>query len=185
MPGEAERCQLGPERGPVQGSGGHLPDVEVTAVGGGPLAVCTLNQVGDDDMGVELGVASPAGAVPERRADEAIGFDEVLPVTSSAGITGLDGQVVEHGADRPIVGSGDLVADMVWPERPKKRRAFGSGERQVVAGASLRAELNAKILSGGRPSGEQVPQGLRVDLADESEPFGRRSDPLPRCFTPT
>ena len=44
---------------------------EVPAVGGGPAAVGALDQVGDDDMGVELGVAGPAGAVPERGADEA------------------------------------------------------------------------------------------------------------------
>ena len=59
------------------------------AVGGGPLAVNTADQIGDDDMGVKLGVAGPAGAVPKRRADETLGFDELLPVTSSAGETGF------------------------------------------------------------------------------------------------
>ena len=77
VPGEAERCELGPQRGAVEGAGGHLPGEEVSPVGGGPATVGALDQVGDDDMGVELGVAGPAGAVPERRADEPLGFDQL------------------------------------------------------------------------------------------------------------
>ena len=136
-------------------------------------------------MGVELGVAGPAGAVPERGADEAVGFDEVLPVASSAGVTRLGGQVVEHGADRPIVGDGDRVVHVTGPERPEKRDALGGGERQVIAGPTLRAELHAQVLSGGGSAGEQVPKHLSIDLADEPEALGGRSDPLAGRFTPT
>ena len=78
LPGETERGQFGPQRRLVQGSGGLLPQVEVAAVGGRPPAVGALDQVGDDHVGVELGVAGPAGAVPEGGADEAVGLDELL-----------------------------------------------------------------------------------------------------------
>ena len=40
LPGEAQRRQLGPQGRPVEGAGGHLPGVEVSAVGSRPPAVC-------------------------------------------------------------------------------------------------------------------------------------------------
>ena len=99
-----ERRQLGAEGGVVEGAGRHLPREEVPAVGGRPAAVGALNQVGDDDMGMELGIASPAGAVPKGGADEPLGLDQLGPAMAPAGVAGLFGEVIEYGGDGLIVG---------------------------------------------------------------------------------
>ena len=83
------------------------------------------------------------------------------------------------------MGGGDGVTDLVRPECPQKRDALGGRERQVVAGASFLGQPGSQVVPGGGPAGEQVPESLGVDLADKSEPFGRRSDPLARRFTPS
>ena len=120
VPGEAEGCELSPECRLVEGPGGLLPQVELPAVGGGPSAVRALDQVGDDDVGVELRVAGPAGAVPEGGADEPVGFDELVTAGAPAGVAGLGGEVVEDGADGPVMGNGDRVADLLGPECPEQ-----------------------------------------------------------------
>ena len=87
-------------------------------------------------------------------------------------------------SDRPVMGGRDGVTDLVWPERPEKGDALGGRERQVVAGASFLGQPGSQVVPGGGPAGEQVPERLGVDLADEPELFGCRADPLARCFTP-
>jgi hypothetical protein len=165
LPDEAERCQLGPQCGPVESSAGHLPGEEVSAIGGRPLAVGTTDQVGDNHVGMELGVAGPAGAVPECSSDEAVGLDELLPITTSAGIASLFGQVVEHGTDRPVVGGRDRVTDMFGAECPEEGDALRSGEREVVAGASFRTQLQAEAVACGGGAGQQVSESPSIDLA--------------------
>jgi hypothetical protein len=96
VPGEAERCQLGPQRGPVEGACGLLPQVELASVGGRPPAVGSVHQIGHDDVGVELGVAGPTGAVPKGRADEAVGFDQLGPASAPTGEAGLGREVIDH-----------------------------------------------------------------------------------------
>ena len=54
-----------------------------------------MDQVGDDDVGVKLGVAGPAGAVPEGGSDEPVGFDELVTSGPPAGVTGFGGEVVK------------------------------------------------------------------------------------------
>ena len=182
VPGEAERSELGPQGGAVERAGGHLPGEEVSPVGSRPATVGTLDQVRDDDMGVELGIASPAGAVTKGRPDEPVGFDQLGPTVATAGIAGLLGEVVEYGGDGPVVGGRDRVTDPARPEGPEQGDALWSGERQVVAGPAARLDLQAQRLTVRRVPGQQVPQGLRFDLADEPEPFGRRPDPLSGCL---
>ena len=103
IPGETEGCQLGPQCGPVEGAGGLLPQVELATVRGRPPAVGSLDQVGHDDVGVELGIAGPAGAVAEGRTDEAVGLDQLRPTTASPGEAGLGREVINHRGDRPVV----------------------------------------------------------------------------------
>ncbi len=182
VPGEAKRCQLGPECGPVERPAGHLPGEEVPTVGGGQATVGALDQVGDDDVSVQLGIPGPTGAMPERGADEAVGLNEVLPVTSWTGVAGLFGEVVEHRGDGPVVGGGDRLADLVRSERPEERDPFGGRERQVVAGASLGSELDPEAGTIGCRARKQVAQHVGIDLADQAEPFGGSADPLSWCL---
>src|ERR1035438_72345 len=88
---------------------------------------------------------------------------------SSPGVTRLGGQMVEHGTDRPVVGDGDGVTDLVGAERPEKGDALRRGERQVVAGTAFLAEAGSEVISNRRLAGEQVPERIGVDLAGESE----------------
>ncbi len=161
VPGQPERGELGAQGGAVEGARRHLPGEEVPPVGGGPATVGALDQVGDDDMGVELGVAGPAGAVPKRRADEPLGFDQLGPGMATAGVAGLLGEVVEHGADGPVVGDRDRVTDLLGSEGPEQGDALGGGERQVVAGPAAWLDLEAQrfpLRPRFRPAGSAEPR---------------------------
>ena len=182
--GDLRVRQLGPERGLVEGAGGLLPGVEMAAVRGRPPTVCALDQVGHDDVGVELGIPSPAGPVAEGSTDEAIGFQQLLSPGTSLDEASLRRQVVEHGADGPVVGDRDRLADLVGSERPQQRDPLGDRERQVVAGTSLGTELDPETATIGCFAREQVAEHVGVDLADQPKPFGGRADPLARRLAP-
>ena len=120
LPAKAEGGPLGPERGLVEGAGGLLPGVEMAAVRGRPPTVCALDQVGHDDVGVELGIPSPAGPVAEGSTDEAIGFQQLLSPGTSLDEASLRRQVVEHGADGPVVGVRDPFPGVIRSKRPQE-----------------------------------------------------------------
>ena len=92
----------------------------MAAVGGRPPAVYPLDQVGDHHVGVELGIAGPAGPVPEGGPDEPVGFGEGLAIGSSPGKGGLLPQLVEYGDHGPVVSLGDLGTDLVGAEGPQQ-----------------------------------------------------------------
>jgi hypothetical protein len=118
LPAKAERCQLSPEGGLVEGAGGLLPGVQVAAVGGRPPTICTLDQVGNDDMSVELGIPGPAGPMAEGGADEAMCLQQLVSPGSSSHEARLRRQLVEHGADGPVVGVRDSVPGVLRSECP-------------------------------------------------------------------
>ena len=118
VPREAERRELGPHCGPVERSSGHLPGEEVSAVGGGPTAVCGLHQVGYHHVRVELGVPGPTGAVSERGADEAVGLDQLGSAMASTGEAGLVRELIDDRGDRPVMGHRDGVTNVGCSERP-------------------------------------------------------------------
>lgn len=77
--------------------------------------------------------------------------------------------MIEHGSDGPVVDDGDGVGDLRGPERPEERHALRGREGQVVAGAPFLAQPHSQVASRSGATGEEVPQRLGVDLADEPE----------------
>src|SRR5690606_8266992 len=67
LPGDAEAAgELGPQVDLVEEPDGPAPRVEVAAVEGAPPIVAAgVGEVGDHDVGVQVRVARPGGAVPE------------------------------------------------------------------------------------------------------------------------
>jgi hypothetical protein len=96
-----------------------------------------LDQIGDEDVGVELGITRPAGPMTEGGTDETIGFQQLLSASTSPDEAGFCRQVVEHGADGPVVDDRDSVPGVIRSEHPQQRDALRCREGQVVAGAAV------------------------------------------------
>ena len=72
-----------------QEAGGAQRRVDTSAVERAPPAVGPAGGVGDEHVPVELRVAGPAGAVPERGSDEAVTvdmLDTVVAASTEAGV---------------------------------------------------------------------------------------------------
>ena len=54
----------------------------------------------------------------------------------------------------------------------------------MVAGPAARLGLEAQRVTLRRVPGQQVPQGLRFDLADKPSPSTVAPNPLSRCLPP-
>ena len=128
VPGEAERRQLGPQRGPVEGAGGHLPGEEVAAVGSGPPAVGAWTRLGTTTWVWSWG--SPARLVRCRKAApmKPLASISCWPPAPRRAIAGLGGQLVEDGGDGPVMGDGDGVTDLGRARTPTAARC-PSGRR--------------------------------------------------------
>ena len=156
----------------------------MAGVGGGPSAVCTSDQVGDDNVGVKLWVTRPAGAVPEGGAEEPVGLDQLVSAGPPSGEAGLGGEVIEDGTNRPVMGNGDRLTDLVRSECPEQRDSLRGGECQVVAGTSILGEPGPQVVPGGGLAGKQISELIRADLTVEPESFRVDSNPPSRCFAP-
>ena len=126
LPTKTERHQLGPEGGTVEAACRHLPGVEVTAVRRRPPTVCALDQIGHDHVGVQLGIAGPAGAMAEGGTDESVGLGQIPAVSSSADEARLGGQVVEDSGDGPVVGGRDGVGHTSDPKAHRSETPLGA-----------------------------------------------------------
>ena len=134
-------------------------------------------------MGVELGVAGPARAVPKRCSDEPLGLDQLGAGMAPAGVGGFFGEVIENGGDGPIVGDRHRLTELLGTEGPQQRDALGGRERQVVARAAAWLDLESQRFPLGRGSSQQVPQSLGFDLANQPELFSSCPDRLSGRFT--
>ena len=91
--------------------------VDRRVVEAGPAPVRPLGRVGDEDVGVELGVAVARGAVAEGGGEVAVAMDELRAAGAATGPASLALHVVEGGVDGAVVGVHDRLA------RPPARRA--------------------------------------------------------------
>jgi len=111
-----------------------------------PAAVRPLGRVGDQDMGVELGVAGAGGAVDVGGGEEAVAGDELVAAATAAAPAGLALQIAERLGDGGGVGFLDLAGDRMAAERPGQRDGLRGREGQVeardrlAAGRGLQAE---------------------------------------------
>ena len=179
-PRHTERGQLGPQRRLVHGGGRLLPQVELAHVGGGPPPVGAADDVRDEDVGVQLRVAGPAGAMPEAGGHEPLGLHQFLPVLPSTDVGGLGRQVVDHSGDGPVMRRGHDVTYLGRPERPQERHALRSGERQIEPGPTANPAHDPQVLSGTAPAVEQVAQDDGIHHSGQMESGRCGADPLSR-----
>ena len=183
-------AQLGLE----QAAGGLLPLMEGMGVEGHVGAVGPLHDVGDQAMGVELGVALARGPVDEGGHREAVRpHPPAHAALLLAGVGGLVLQERQCGGDGLGVGAGDDRRRLGRPERPQQRHRLGTGvggvegERlplavafqQVDAGAGMHALDQGPQLVGldhGRPDRARPPTGPATRLAPR-----RRRGSTRRC----
>ena len=108
--------------------------IDPRVVEAGPAAVGPLGRVGDQDVGVELGVAGPRGAVAVGGGEEARAGNELGAACPSSCPAGLALQVVERGLDRLLVG-GDHARSGCWvTQRPGQGDRLRCREGEIEAG---------------------------------------------------
>ncbi len=108
--------------------------VEEASVQGSPAAVAALSQVGDEDVGMELRVKRPRGAMSKAGSDEAGRLNLRLAAGSAPAPSGLFLQVTDGLFDRLFMGLADLFRDLRRAERPEQADRLGCAEGGVPAG---------------------------------------------------
>lgn len=108
--------QLAPQDCLVDVPGGELVAVERGGVDSAPVAIGTLEQVGDDDVGVQLGVVGATGEVLEGGSDEAFGAGAygvpALALVTADALGDEQLEVVQGFSDRGEVRRADLLGDL-------------------------------------------------------------------------
>src|SRR4051794_5091039 len=120
--------------GLVDVAGGLGVVVDRRVVEPGPAAVRPLGRVGDQDMGVELGISGARGAVEVAGGKEAIAVDELMPSRAAAGPAGFSLQVVQGRFDGGGVGGASLGPHLLAAERPEQGDRLGRGGGGIEAG---------------------------------------------------
>ena len=182
LPADAEPAgQLPPQVRLVDVAGGLRVVVDRRVVEPGPAAVRPTGRVGDEDVGVELGVAGAGGAVEVGGGEEAVAPDEFVAAVAAPGPAGLALHVVERGGDGGAVGGGDLGPGALAAERPGERDRLRRREGEVEAGdrAAPGDVAEAERLAGRRvAAGQHRGQALGVDLAVEAQVDGGGAGPV-------
>jgi hypothetical protein len=151
--------ELGPELGLEDVAGGLGVLIEGGAAPGGgerePGAVARgFGQVGDEDVGVEGGVAGTAHAMAEGHGDEAGAGLDHLAAAAALHEAGLALEVADPGGDGAVVGGEDRLAGLRVAEGVDQRDRLGGGEADVVASTGClvrsRPAASTKMRVGGR-----------------------------------
>ena len=184
LPAHAEALgQLVAQVGLVDVGGGGGVVVDRRVVEAGPAAVRSLRRVGDQDVGVELGVAVSRGAVAVGGGEEAVALDELRASGSAAGPARLALHVAEGGADGFAVGGSRLRGRRLGPPRPQSRETDFGAEKVRSKPGTGPSPRTPRIESSGSPSTGLRPVSIadelvRADLAFEAEVRGGVADPL-------
>ena len=163
----------------VAGGLGVVEDRRV--VEAGPAPVGALGRVGDQDMGVELGIAGAGGAVLEGGGEEAVAVDEFLAAGAAAGPAGLALQVVEGGCCGVAVGLVDLDRRLVAAECPEQGDGLRGGEGEVEAGDRSLPPDGAhpeRLAVGGVAAGQHRGELVCLDPARQAQLLGRVAYPV-------
>ena len=176
------------ERLPQPGAQGRLVheagragvDVDQAGVGGRPGAVVSHGDVGDQDVGVELGVAGARGAVHEGGADEPLRPDAAKPPGSPADAQRPALEVVEGLGDRVGVHGADGGRDVAFGEAVEEGDRFGGREGEVEARHPLAwaTPPAVRISPWGETPARTARRSLRRHLAAEPEEPGTLAQPV-------
>ena len=135
--------------------------------------------------GCAAAIAGAACAVPEAGGHEPLGLHQLLPVFAATDVGRLGRQMIDHAGNGPVMGRGHDITNLGRPERPQKRYAFRSGERQVESGPSVSSAHDAQVLSGTAPAIEQVAQDDGIRHSGQTESGRGGTDPLSRGLAVT
>jgi len=158
--------------------------VEALAVDAGPAAIGTDAGIGDEDVGVQLGVAGPAGVVAEGGAHHPAAGLEADPSAvdaSPAHPAGVALQVVDRPLHRLLMGSEHGPGVVTVAERPQDRHRLGGGEGGVVAGPQHPAV--PQVGAVGPAAGEEGTQVVVADGSRQAQRLGQVPEPAAGLLT--
>jgi hypothetical protein len=113
--------QLGPQAGVVEGGQAPLIQLDGAGVKGQPAAVVGHDPVGDDHVGVQLGVERPAGLLAEAGGGDALGVEGAHLAADAVAGVGVLLDPVDHGRHRRVVGVEDGGASGVVSQGEEHR----------------------------------------------------------------
>ena len=174
--------QLVTKVGFVEVAGGLGVQVQPPPIQRPPDVIGALGHVGDEHVGVEVRVPGPAGAMPERRRDQALDLDLVDPVLPGprSGCVAFD--VGERSVDGRLVRSGHGPGRVRVAEEGEQRHGLRGPERQVVPGDLPAREPRQRLARGGVLAGPHRMQLLSGDLTLEAKGHGGGAGPTAGCF---
>ncbi len=199
VPLDAETArQLVAQYALVHRSGGQLRAVEGLAVECGPLAVGPASQVRNEDMGVQMRVASTARSVPEPRSDEPdtressrtellersrLRLTIVRPATDE---TGFSFEPTDRFFDGDVGGLDDLGTHERIPKCIEHTHRLRSRERQVETRDTVLPRLDLVTVRGQPgPGVEASKDGSKLitgDLVVKIEGVVGESEPAATSF---
>ena len=173
--------ELPAQVGFVEVPDGGQPGVQRPAVQRRPPAVTRgVGEVGDHDMGVQVRVPGPGGAVPKRGGHEPIPVDHGVAALAAAHPARHPLQHPQRPGHGGVGGVADLVGHLRWAEREQQRHRLGRTERHVEARDHRhRPRRRQPVDTAGIHMFEHPAQGLGVDLAGQPQPRGARAHPHP------
>ena len=127
-------CKLCSKGGLVDAAGRLLLGEEVAAVERPPRTVGAAHLGRDEQVGVQLGIEGPAGAVDVGGDDQAVAVELEHPGLARPREGGVFLQVVDSGGHRGVVGRADFLAQATVTEAPQQRHGLGRRQRNAVAG---------------------------------------------------
>src|SRR5262249_20387216 len=143
-------ADLDPQLGLVEVAGALCLAVEMGRVQRRVAAVGTTGEVGGKQVGVQLRVADPRGAVLEGGGDQAVGVVDMLAAGAAADEGGLMLEVGERGGDGAAVGTADAGAGLGIAKRPEERDRLRGREGEVKAGNAAAAAIAEERLAAAR-----------------------------------
>ena len=173
------------QEGLVDGRGRLGVGEQAGAVDAGPPAVGPGGGVGDQDVGVQLGVAGPAGVVDEGGRHHPPARLEAHPFAvdaSPAHPAGVGLQVLDGSCHRRVVGGDHRPHVVAVAQGEQDRDRLGGGEGGVVAGAEHPAV--AQVTAVGPAPGEQGPQVVGIDGPRQAERLGAAPQPAAGHLAP-
>ena len=145
-----------------------------------------MDHVGDQDVGVQMRVAGPGGAVPEGGGHEPVGHHLVEAAVTPPGPGRLDledAQGLGHGC---LVGVPDRSGHLGRSQGEEQGHRLGGGEGGVEAGDLGRPLGSAEPLPrSGMASLQDGVQVVGLDLAGQAEQVGAVAGPLAGGFAGT
>ena len=176
---------MGPERRLVDEAGRAGMEVQQAGVGGGPPTVRAAHHVGGEDVGVQLGVPVPRGAVDEGGRHQSRGLDPALAVVPAASHGGVALEVGQPFGDR-LSWAARTAAEVSESLSPHSTET-DLGDEKVRSNPDTRDEPPRRAASGEpswrRDPGEDRPEVVGGDFPTEPEGLGPTPHPLPRGLT--